>query len=203
MHLVLDWDGTCTTTDGLVLVVERFGDPGVYLEAEQGIGRRLTLHEVIEMEIVTIEVTVAEAAAFLERELPLRPGFRELVEAHRPTILSSGFRELIDPLLAREGVAGLTVHANRLAELPGRPGWQPVWRDQAVCDACGEACKRATLPAGEVVFVGDGYSDLCAAKAASRVFARDRLCGYLDAAGVAWEPFDTLHDVLRVLGPAA
>ena len=203
MHLVLDWDGTCTATDGLVLVVERFGDPEVYLEAERGIGRRLTLHEVIAMELETIGVSVAEAAAFLERELPLRPGFRELVAAHRPTILSSGFRELIDPLLAREGIHGLEVHANRLEERPGERGWLPVWRDAAVCDACGEACKRATLPPGEVVFVGDGYSDLCAARAATRVFARDRLCGYLDAAGVAWEPFDDLFDVLRALQPAA
>ena len=94
------------------------------------------------------------------------------------------------------------VLANRIDESPlaRGEGWRAVWRDTAVCTVCGEACKRATLPAGEIVFVGDGYSDLCAAKAATRVFARDRLCGYLDAAGVAWEPYDDLFDVLRALG---
>lgn len=204
MRLVLDWDGTCTATDGFVLLVERFGDPAVYLAAEQGIGRRLTLHEVLELELATLHITLEEAVALLHAELPLRPGFRELVERHRPLILSSGFRELIEPLLAREGIGGVEVLAN---EVDARPeGWLPVWRDAAVCDACGEACKRATLPPGETVFVGDGYSDLCAAKAATRVFARDRLCGYLDAAGVAWEPFETLFDVLHALerpAPAA
>lgn len=197
MRLVLDWDGTCTATDGLVLAVERYGDPRVYEEAELSIGRRLTLHEVIGLELETVTAPLEEVVAFLVETLPMRPGFRELVEAHRPLVLSSGFRELIDPLLAREGVE-VEVEANRLAARPD--GWLPLWRDNNVCAECGEACKRATLPPGEIVFVGDGYSDLCAAKAAVRVFARDRLCGYLDAAGVPWEPFDDLFDVLRALG---
>ena len=139
--------------------------------------------------------------AFLLAELPLRPGFREVVAAYRPLILSSGFCELIEPLLAREEIAA-EVLANCIDESPlaRGEGWRAVWRDSAVCTVCGEACKRATLPPGEIVFVGDGYSDLCAAKAATRVFARDRLCGYLDAAGVAWEPYDDLFDVLHALG---
>ncbi len=37
--------------------------------------------------------------------------------------------------------------------------------------------------------MGDGYSDRCAALAADRVFARDGLARYLDALGVAYEPF--------------
>jgi 2-hydroxy-3-keto-5-methylthiopentenyl-1-phosphate phosphatase len=55
------------------------------------------------------------------------------------------------------------------------------------------------LPDGEVVYVGDGYSDRCAALAADRVFARDGLARYLDAHGAAYEPYDDLHDVVRVL----
>ena len=200
MRLVLDWDGTCTVTDGLVLAVQRFGDPAVYEEAEQSIGRRLTLHEVIDMELATMTAPLDEVVAFLVAELPVRPGLRELVARHQPLILSSGFHELIEPLLAREGIAAELV-ANRLSR-SGSDGWHAAWRDSAVCAVCGEACKRASLPAGDVVFVGDGYSDLCAARAARRIFARDRLCGYLDAAGTPWEPFGDLHDVLAALEPA-
>ena len=51
----------------------------------------------------------------------LRPGFHELVEtAHergwRLVVVSSGVYELIEPLLAREGLAGLQVVANRLSD---------------------------------------------------------------------------------------
>ena len=56
------------------------------------------------------------------------------------------------------------------------------------CEVCGEPCKRADVPEGEnVVYVGDGYSDRCAAQAADRIFARDGLATYLDEQGVEYE----------------
>jgi 2-hydroxy-3-keto-5-methylthiopentenyl-1-phosphate phosphatase len=75
-----------------------------------------------------------------------------------------------------------------------------LWRDEAVCAVCGEACKRATLPAGgEVVYVGDGYSDRCVAELATRVFARDGLAAYLAQRALPFEPFDDFYDVARAL----
>ena len=99
-------------------------------------------------------------------------------------------------MLAREQVE-LEVRANRLDARPD--GWRPIWRDEAVCATCGEACKRGSLTDGPYVFVGDGYSDRCAALAAERVFARDGLARYLDEQGVPYEPFETLHDVAAAL----
>jgi 2-hydroxy-3-keto-5-methylthiopentenyl-1-phosphate phosphatase len=49
---------------------------------------------------------------------------------------------------------------------------------------------RALPPNGTIVFVGDGYSDRCAALAADRVFARDSLAVYLDEREIAYEPFE-------------
>jgi 2-hydroxy-3-keto-5-methylthiopentenyl-1-phosphate phosphatase len=90
------------------------------------------------------------------------------------------------------------VHANRLDARP--EGWRVVFRDESACAACGEACKRSALPAnGEIVYVGDGYSDRCAALAADRVFATDLLAEYLDERGVAYEPFTDLSDVAQAL----
>jgi len=51
----------------------------------------------------------------------------------------------------------------------------------------------------EIVYVGDGYSDRCAAQAADRIFARDGLARYLDERGVRYEAFGDLHDVARSL----
>jgi 2-hydroxy-3-keto-5-methylthiopentenyl-1-phosphate phosphatase len=74
-----------------------------------------------------------------------------------------------------------------------------IWRDDAVCPACGEPCKRAALEGGDVVFVGDGVSDHCAALVADRVFARDGLAEYLAGEGVSYEPFGDLRDVAAAL----
>jgi 2-hydroxy-3-keto-5-methylthiopentenyl-1-phosphate phosphatase len=196
VRLVLDWDGTVTERDSLVQVVERFGDVAVYEDTEERLGRDLTLHEVIELEVATISAPLAEVVAWVREHVAVRAGFRELARTYRPLILSSGLRELIEPVLAREGVE-LEVRANEVDPLPS--GWRVRFRDDAVCADCGEPCKRAGLPGERVVFVGDGVSDHCAALAADRIFARDALARYLEQRGLAFERFSDLNDVAAAL----
>ena len=200
MRLVLDWDGTVTETDSLWMVLDEFGDPDVFAAVE---GRlrdgTISSREVMEVEFATVTAPLGEVVAFLEREARIRPGFAELARAHDPLVLSSGFHELIEPLLAREGVAA-ELRANRLDVRPD--GWHVRWRDPEPCPVCGDLCKRRSLPAPPFVYVGDGYSDRCAALLATRLFARDGLADWLRAEGVPFEPFDDLHDVARALaGP--
>jgi len=185
-----------TEVDSLHLVLEHFGDLQVYHRAEEALGRSLTLHEVIALEFESVRAPLAEVVDFLIEHVRIRSGFRELAVAHRPLILSSGFHELIEPVLEREGV-DLEVLANRLDARP--EGWRARFRDEAACVTCDEACKRGSLPSGPIVYVGDGVSDRCAALAADRVFARDGLARYLDGEGVAYEPFEDLLAVARAL----
>jgi 2-hydroxy-3-keto-5-methylthiopentenyl-1-phosphate phosphatase len=197
VRLVLDWDGTVTEVDTLHLVLERFGDVEIYRRVEDDLGRELTLHEVIAVEFATVRAPLDEVVAFVVETARVRPGFRELVDAFAPTVISSGFHELIRPVLAREGV-DVEVLANTVDARPD--GWRVRFRDEAVCATCSEACKRASLPGdGRVVYVGDGYSDRCAALAADRVFATAGLARYLDERGVAYEPFADLRDVAIAL----
>ena len=197
MRLVLDWDGTVTERDTLHLVLREFGDPEVYRQVEHELGRKLSLHEVIALEFETVTAPLDEVTAWLLEHVRLRPGFGELAEACAPLVVSAGFHELIEPVLAREGV-GVELIANRLDPSPG--GWRAVFRDTAPCPVCGEPCKRASLPAGvAVVYAGDGYSDRCAALAAERVFATGGLATYLEHRGVPFEPLTDFHDLLSRL----
>jgi 2-hydroxy-3-keto-5-methylthiopentenyl-1-phosphate phosphatase len=126
----------------------------------------------------------------------VRPGLRELAQL-QPVVVSSGFHELIDPVLEREGVS-LDLQANRIEASPD--GWRPVWRELPVCSICGQPCKRSSFPPnGEVVYVGDGYSDRCGALAADRIFARRGLAAYLDELGTAYERFDDLTEIVTAL----
>jgi 2-hydroxy-3-keto-5-methylthiopentenyl-1-phosphate phosphatase len=181
------------------MIIEEFGDREIYRETEGALGRGLSLHDVIATEMRTLTLPLALAVRWVREHVTVRRGFGEFAEAHRPTILSSGFRELIEPVLEREGVE-LEVRANRLDAHP--EGWRAIWRDEAQCSECGEACKRGGLPNGApVVFVGDGYSDRCAALAADRVFARDGLARFLEQKGVAFEPFDDFVHLRAALRP--
>jgi 2-hydroxy-3-keto-5-methylthiopentenyl-1-phosphate phosphatase len=191
MELILDWDGTVTERDTLLHALQRFVDPAVLdpIEAELDAGLAagtITHREVMEREFSLLTVPLADVVAFLMEEVRVRPGFAAFVERFDPLILSSSFHETIEPILAREGVTA-RVRANRVD--PRHDGWRIHWIADSDCATCGEPCKRASLPAGTLTYIGDGYSDRCAALAADRVFARDGLARYLDAEQRRYEPF--------------
>jgi 2-hydroxy-3-keto-5-methylthiopentenyl-1-phosphate phosphatase len=195
--LVLDWDGTVTERDGLHMVLERFGDLGVFAALEDELGRRLTLEEVIAAEMATITAPLDEVVAWLVDHVRVRRGFRELVAAHDPLIVSSGFHELIEPVLERVGVAA-RVAAHHVVAEPA--GWRTEFTELPVCVVCGERCKRGVVAGlGPFAYAGDGYSDRCVALAAERRFARAELADWLDEQGVEYELFGDLCDVLEAL----
>jgi 2-hydroxy-3-keto-5-methylthiopentenyl-1-phosphate phosphatase len=197
MRLVLDWDGTITERDTLHMAIERFGDLEVFRRMEAEIGRRLTLNEVIEVEMATISTPVDEVVGWLLDVVTVRPGLAEIVAEHGPLVVSAGFHELIEPVLEREGVT-VELVANRLEQ--DGDGWRTVFLERPACPVCGEPCKRMALrDIGPYTFVGDGVSDRCASLAADRVFARDGLARWLDENGVAYEPFADLNDVRAAL----
>jgi 2-hydroxy-3-keto-5-methylthiopentenyl-1-phosphate phosphatase len=204
--IVVDFDGTVTQEDLLDTIASRFGDPEVYREVDEGLDEgRLTLREVITREYEPVRRPLEEIVAWELENVSIRPGFRELVrlaksEGWRFVIVSSGFHELIEPILEHEGVA-VELHANRVDPRP--EGWKVLWQYDETCDSCGESCKRSVVQEfagdGELVYVGDGYSDRCAAEASDRVFATKGLARYLDERGIPYERFDDFHDVAHRL----
>ena len=181
------------------MVLEHFGD----WEECKRLGDRLfageiTLHEEIERQFATVKAPLDEVVDWVLENVRVRPGLPELVERFHPLVVSSGFHELIDPVLGRERVE-LELLANHVEARPD--GWRVSWRDESICPVCGQSCKRALVPLGDgLVYVGDGFSDRCVALAAERVFARRGLAAYLDEQGVPYEPFDDLHQVVAALG---
>ena len=204
--LVVDFDGTVTKTDLLDTIASRFGDPVVYQEVDDGLDEgRLSLREVITREFRPVTRPLAEVVDWELENVELRPGFDELVKlaeerGWRLVIVSSGFHELIEPILEREGLE-VEVHANRVDPRPD--GWVVDWRYDESCETCGESCKRSIVrrfaDGGEIVYIGDGYSDRCAAEASDEVFATRGLARYLEERGVPYEPFDDFHEIAAKL----
>jgi HAD superfamily phosphoserine phosphatase-like hydrolase len=197
LPLVLDWDGTVTERDTLHMVIERYGDLAVFDELEEEVGGRMTLDEVIGLEMATITAPLDEVLEWLLAEVRVRPGFRELVDEHDPLIVSAGFHETIEPILRREGISARVV-ANHVTSDPA--GWRSTFADGPLCGICGERCKRGAVAGlGAFAYVGDGVSDRCVSLAAERRFARAGLADWLEEQGVDHEPFDDLFDVARAL----
>jgi len=141
MRVVLDWDGTVTERDTLDLVLQKFGDAEIYARVEAELGRTLTLNEVIEQEFETVTAPLEEVVPWLLEHVRIRPGFAGLAHAQRPLVVSSGFQELIEPVLEREGLLdAVELRANSVEARPD--GWRAHFRVAARCEACGEPCKR-------------------------------------------------------------
>jgi 2,3-diketo-5-methylthio-1-phosphopentane phosphatase len=205
--LVVDFDGTITEQDLLDTIAQTFGDEEVYKEVDEGLDdHSLTLNEVIRREFEPVRAPLPEVRDWVLENVRVRPGFGELVELARErgwrfVIVSSGFRELIEPVLEREGIADVELLSNTVDADP--EGWKVRFRVSEACDVCGQPCKRSTAAAladgTELVYVGDGYSDRCAAESADVVFARRGLAAYLEERGVPFEPFEDFHSVARSL----
>jgi 2-hydroxy-3-keto-5-methylthiopentenyl-1-phosphate phosphatase len=205
--LVVDFDGTITQEDVLDEIARTFGDDEVYREVDEALDRNgITLHEVLRREFEPVRASLGEVIEWVHANASIRQGFRELVELARErgwrvVVVSSGFRQLIEPMLERAGIEGLELVSNEVD--PDPEGWRITFFDESRCEICGEACKRTTVRSvvdgGEVVYVGDGYSDRCAAEDADLVFARRGLAAYLTERGVPFEPFDDFFQIAEKL----
>src|SRR5262249_58960215 len=147
----------------------------------------MNLTDVIAEQFSTVTAPLDEVVAYVLEHARVRPGYAELARTQHPLVVSSGFHELIEPVLEREGVLGeVELRANRVDARPD--GWVVDFRVAELCGVCGEPCKRADLPGGEVVYAGDGHSDYCAALAAKRVFATASLAQWLPRPAASFTP---------------
>ena len=180
-------------------MLERFGDAEIYERVERELDAgRMTLNDVIAAEFATVTAPLDEVVGYVLEHTRVRPGFAELARTRHPLVVSSGFRELIEPVLEREGVLEeVELRANRVEARPD--GWVVRFRVGEACGECGEPCKRSDLPDGEVVYAGDGHSDYCAALAADRVFATGSLARWLERRGVAFTPLTDFHGLAAQL----
>lgn len=201
--LFVDFDGTITEHDLLDRIAQTFGDPEVYREVDERLHEgTITLHEVLRREFEPVRAPLDDVVSWVLEHATIRSGFAELVahageQGWRVVVLSSGFRELIGPVLRRDGLDGLELLSNAVD--PDPEGWRARFRDEQPCGVCGEPCKRATVLAeaddGLRVYIGDGFSDRCGALASDVVFARRGLAAYLTEAEVPFRPFEDFHGV--------
>jgi 2-hydroxy-3-keto-5-methylthiopentenyl-1-phosphate phosphatase len=207
--IVVDFDGTITQDDMLVDMCRRHA-PEVFAEVEAGLrAGRITLRECIRREFEAITGNHDEIVADAVQRAQVRAGFAEFVRAaeaagDRVVVVSAGFRSVIQPVLEREGVGHLELIANEVRFGPERTEVRFLHGD-GPCDVCGEECKRTVVRElrdgfGTVVYIGDGYSDRCAAMDADVRFARRSLAKFLKGRKVAYKPFEDFGRVCNLMG---
>jgi 2-hydroxy-3-keto-5-methylthiopentenyl-1-phosphate phosphatase len=203
--IVSDFDGTIVDRDACDAVAEHFAPEVFAGTSARYLAGELRMNEAVALQYEAVTARQPEALRALRSLVELRPGAQDLVrfaaERFVPfTIVSAGFRQLIEPFVEELGYP-VAVIANEVTFTP--EGAVCTFRSSRDCDVCGDQCKReATMRAAAgrpVWYVGDGFSDHCAADwviaSGGVVFGRDGLLAHLRAAGLPCTPWDELHDV--------
>lgn len=203
--LCLDFDDTIVRENTARLLFERFAKPEWReFEAEYNAGR-LTVEQFNARSLDTFEAERPELMEFAANAMTVRAGFLELLDwAHwndwLPIVVSNGFDFYVDAVLDKMGLDRVARHAGRTAK---EYRWRATYyspRGVPLEDGFKLSYAAAFRDAGDfVAYVGDGRSDIAAAREAQVVFARSTLLVELDGAHPRIYPFETFDDVKRVL----
>jgi 2,3-diketo-5-methylthio-1-phosphopentane phosphatase len=200
-----DFDGTVSPGDIGAALVRRFAR-GREREAREALERwkagEISHRELTELECSRMVATREEALDFAHG-FRLDPEFAPFARAVRARgdqvmVVSEGFDFYIEQQLEAAGLGAIPWAANRArfegsSMIPEFPHHDPGCR---TCGNCkGRHVRRHQAAGHRVVFVGDGLSDRCGARAADVVVARDELlewCRSEDIPALRFEGFSTI-----------
>ncbi|KAI0813428.1 2,3-diketo-5-methylthio-1-phosphopentane phosphatase [Xylaria sp. FL0064] len=215
-----DFDGTIFMQDtGHVL----FDSHGCGAERRQELDEQIktgerSFRDVSEEMWGSLHVPFEDGFKVMEKSLDIDPDFQKFHEycisnSIPFNVISAGLkpvlRRVLDTFLGEEQSAQINIVANDAQIAEDGSEWKPIWRhdtelghDKAlsVQEARKQAelqCDNGTIPL--IVFIGDGVSDLPAAREADVLFARRglRLEEYCIENNISYIPFDTFADIQR------
>lgn len=121
-------------------------------------------------------------------------------------IVSDGFDAYIKPIMHKLNLDYIPLSINKLIKtesgfIPEFPGASES------CECLSASCKRNAIlvnsaPDDIIVFIGDGYSDFCAAEHSDIVFAKKFLAAYCNEHRIPHYPWSNFFDVLRLMRDA-
>lgn len=200
----LDFDGTITVEDTCDMLLKRYGNQESLALNRRWERKEIATRECARLLFRQMDLTPA-ALSQLVGEVELDPGFKALLgfceqRGYPVFILSDGYDQIIQGVIQRENIQ-IPFYCNNLVfdgdYTVSFPNHNPD------CGQCG-TCKRKLIeqrssPGTQGVYVGDGYSDFCAAATCEVVFAKGKLWDYCRAKNIPAYPYETFLDVLQWL----
>ncbi|KAI0205868.1 2,3-diketo-5-methylthio-1-phosphopentane phosphatase [Astrocystis sublimbata] len=215
-----DFDGTIFMQDTGHVLFDNLGcgsERREILDEQIKTGER-SFREVSEEMWGSLHVPFEDGFRIMDKSLDIDPDFRSFhaycIDNKIPfNVISAGLkpilRRVLDTFLGEEQSAQINIVANDAKIAEDGSEWKPIWRhdtelghDKAlsVQEARSQAemtCEDGTIPL--IVFIGDGVSDLPAAREADVLFARRglRLEEYCIENDIKHIPFDTFAGIQR------
>lgn len=200
--LFIDFDGTIAVQDVGNRFFTTFSGGKNIPVVEKWMRREITSVECLEAEAVLISAAEDELIEF-SKQFEIDPGFEPLYALCTRNdipvrVVSDGLDLYIKTIMKKYGFGHVPVIANRGIFRNGRLAieFPHVGESCGHCANCKGAAIRKHADAGrKSIFVGDGYSDLCAIDEADYLFAKADLAAYLERSNKSYLSYETLFDV--------
>ena len=194
ISICCDFDGTITSRDSIVFLTENYG--GGHRFRSDALDRiqsgEWSVCEAIENELASVKISWEEVVPVLKKEITVDPFFVSFVSWTRQQeislrIVSSGMRPVIELFV---GHLGLEVYAHSV-EID-TDGWHYRADPKMMKD---RVLAKVRSDVEQLVYIGDGTSDLCAIPYADHLFAKRYLAKHCEENSICYYPFDTFDDV--------
>ncbi len=203
MIIQCDFDGTIIRNNLSVLIRERYACGDWQKIDSDYLHGHLTVEQSNKLQFAFIKEPKERLQQFVRQHIELKPGFVEFVRfcqesAIHFAIVSSGLDFYIEPVLAEIGMSGLELICGRTSF--SHDGIDVVYYDPEG-NIINQGFKKKYLTwlkkRGEkIIYLGDGLSDLEAARQADYVFATGHLLDLLDTHSIKGSAFSDFYDLL-------
>jgi len=201
-----DFDGTVTRNNLSTLLRENFASADWQRIESDYLDGSLTVEQSNKLQYRLIKESKEKLQEFVRQHIELRPGFLEFVGYCRESaipfiIVSSGLDFYIETVLAQIGMPDLELYCGQTSF--SKDGISVSYFNPEG-DIINEGFKEKHLTwlkkrDKDIIYIGDGLSDLKAASLADHIFATGHLVKLLGAQSIPCSSFSDFHDLLRQL----
>ncbi len=204
MIIQCDFDGTIIINNLSILLRERYAGGDWRRIDSDYLHGHLTVEQSNKLQFVFIKESRERLQEFVRQHIEVKPGFAEFVQYYQESaipfvIVSSGLDFYIEPVLAQIGMPDLELHCGRTSF--GKDGINVAYYDpegNIVSEGFKKKYsiwlkKRGT----NIIYLGDGLSDLEAACQADHVFATGHLLDLLNTQSITCSAFSDFYDLQR------
>lgn len=197
----IDFDGTISSKDTLDELIKNFSIDDSWLLAEEQWSKGLIgSRQCLEKEFALLRITPDTLNDFLSK-MKIDMGLFQILNLCEKwsipiTVVSDGIDLFITKILNSNGVFNLTIRSNTIIHEDNRITLVCPHHD-STCGVKAAHCKCSSMrelgiPGKHNIYIGDGRSDLCPARHADIVFAKNALANCLRKEGI---PFTEFHDL--------
>ena len=202
--LLVDFDETAAQQNVAETLLKKFGGEGWQGFRESFRNGTMNLRHYQEQAFNEIDTPLGEMGQALAKLACLRPGFKTLYSycqsnAIQLSIVTNGLEFYVDAVLQEAKLRSIPSYSIGVNGTPRNLEYSYPYATEE-CWEWGN-CKCKVLfehrnGGTNIVFIGDGRSDLCAARKADFVFARSTLLEHCEVLGLSHQEFNDFHDVL-------